>query len=158
MLNFFRGGPLDGLAYTTSTLLDTSSESSTQWAKQLLDYTWTPEVILSPTTGASARVWVHASIPCVPERVPPKSSAVTGSPSPAPTKKGNNVAKKDDAVLTPLEERRKAGGFSRNQVAQQAGITVSKVYRIEKGGQRTTEEEIAAVTTALDELEAANAS
>ena len=54
-----------------------------------------------------------------------------------------------------LEERRKALKLSRGQVATQSGLTQAKVYRIEKGGARTTEEETAAVTAALDALEAA---
>ena len=53
-----------------------------------------------------------------------------------------------------LEDRRKAGGFSRNQVAEAAGLTVAKVYRIEKASARTTEEETAQLVAALDKLEA----
>lgn len=152
MLNFFRGGPLDGTAYTTSTLLD-GSQGGPGWTAQLAEYKWTPEVVVSEKTGASARVWVHKSqAPADPMPQPAVSTqAAAGQSSPAPNEEGATMAKKNEQTL---EDRRKAGGFSRNQVAEATGLTVSKVYRIEKGGARTTEEETAQLVAGLDKLEA----
>lgn len=53
VLNFFRGGPLDGLAYKTSDLLTPAASSL-----HVNEYDWTPETITSEKTGATARVWV----------------------------------------------------------------------------------------------------
>jgi len=53
VLNFFRGGHLDGQAYLTSDLLHTNA-----LPLRVHEYDWTPEVIVSEKTGASARVWV----------------------------------------------------------------------------------------------------
>lgn len=54
VLNFFRGGHLDGLAYKTSDLLAKES-----LPLRVHEYDWTPEVITSEKTGAQARVWVY---------------------------------------------------------------------------------------------------
>lgn len=155
MLNFFRGGPLDGTAYTTSTLLD-GSQGGPGWTAQLAEYKWTPEVVVSEKTGASARVWVHHTLaPADPMPQPAVSTqAAAGPSSAAPSEEGATMAKKNEQTL---EDRRKAGGFSRNQVAEASGLTVSKVYRIEKGGARTTEEEVATLTAGLEKLEASAA-
>lgn len=53
MLNFFRGGHLDGLAYATADLLQPSA-----LPLRVDRYRWTPETITSERTGATARVWI----------------------------------------------------------------------------------------------------
>lgn len=58
-------------------------------------------------------------------------------------------------VGTPLLDRRKALKVSRAKVAAEAGLTQAKIYRIENAGARTTPEESAVVSAALDRLEAA---
>lgn len=54
LLNLFRGGPLDGLAYSTETLV-----SSAALPLPAQDYGWTPEIVTSDLTGARARVWAY---------------------------------------------------------------------------------------------------
>lgn len=148
MLNFFRGGPLDGHAYETRTLLE-SAHGREEWSSQVAQYKWTPEVIVSQKTGASARVWVHGPMAAQITAPQPAATVAPGGGSSAPsTYEGADMAEQN------LEDRRKAGGFSRNQVAEAAGLTVAKVYRIEKASARTTEEETAQLVAALDKLEA----
>lgn len=167
VLNFFKGGPLDGKAYSTSALLDATDPGHVAWVTQLLEYQWTPDVVVSPKTGMSARVWLHSSLAPVLQvnetaQAPVSASAAAGPPSPASSEEGNEMAAKKKTEAAPtgtLEDRRKTGGFSRNQVADKAGLSVAVVYRVEKGvSGKTTAEETAAVTSALDALEAANAS
>jgi len=168
VLNYFRGGPWDGTAYTTSALLEGSDPERVRWVAAINEYVWTPEVIISEKTGASARVWIHKSLPQnveVPlhKQAPAPTPAANGTATAATSSQEGATTMAKKTVPPPpstdnLEDRRKAGGFSRAQVAEAAGITVSKVYRIEKGGARTTEEETAAVTAALASLESANAS
>lgn len=153
MLNFFKGGPMDGSAYETQTLLEAAAGSL-----PVIEYKWTPEVVTSSTTGASARVWLHTSLANDASSVavvPPADDARSddgSSVAVADVTGGHSMSKKNEVNL---EERRKALKLSRGQVATQSGLTQAKVYRIEKGGARTTEEETAAVTAALDALEAA---
>gem|GEM_PF-5423117 len=161
MLNFFRGGPLDGAAYQTSTMLD-ASEGELGWTNQLAEYVWTPDVIVSDKTGSSARVWVHnTQVPPdlaeklrqtarkTPAASPSGNAAKAGSSGPAQHDEENRMAT--------LEDRRKSLKLSRKQVATQADITESKVYRIEKEGAKTTDEEKTAVSEALDALEVSQA-
>ena len=54
LLNFFRGGPLNGLAYKTSDLLLPNAI-----VLRVDLYDWTPETITSEKTGKQARVWVY---------------------------------------------------------------------------------------------------
>ena len=148
MLNFFRGGPLDGSAYSTSTLLD-GTQGETGFTTMLSEYKWTPEVVVSQKTGASARVWVHRSLPV---QEPVKQQADAGPTGAAPSQEGIvSMAKKNEQSL---EDRRKAGKFSRNQVAQASGLTVSKVYGVEKNGARVTDDERAQYAEGLGKLEA----
>lgn len=53
VLNFFRGGHLDGQAYKTSVLLTPAA-----LPLRVHEYSWTPEIITSEKTGSTARVWV----------------------------------------------------------------------------------------------------
>ena len=153
MLNFFRGGPLDGSAYATSTLLD-NTQGGLGFTAQLASYKWTPEVIVSDKTGMSARVWVHESLPAAKKTAsarPAPSPAAAGPSGPVLNQEGAEMAKKEMSY----EDRRKAGGFSRNQVAEASGLSVSVVYRVEKGeSKKTTEEEVAALVAGLEKLEA----
>lgn len=135
MLNFFQGGPLDSNAYATSTLLDHQH--------LMEEYRWTPEVLTSQTTGATARVWKHASV---------KDSDVAA----------DQPQDRDDLVSTTQEERpmatiadrRKQLKISRAVLANEAGLTHSKVYRIEQEDGKTTPDEIKTVSEALDRLAA----
>ena len=57
--------------------------------------------------------------------------------------------------MSSLKERREALKVSRAKVAEDAGLTSAKIYRIETGGKRTTDEEVQQVSDALGRLEAA---
>lgn len=57
VLNFFRGGPVDGYVTTTKFLLSTEG-----LRVPVALYSWTHELITSPTTGKVARVWVYHSM------------------------------------------------------------------------------------------------
>lgn len=200
MLNFLRGGPLDGSAYATSTLLDRS-----QGHIPIEEYRWTPEVAISQTTHATARVWVHESIkindstygpvvkPGAPTAAPTgyagskiksqedtmatKAAAPADTTTAAPTaaekraaasaekKAAAETAKAEKAAAkaaaaptatgdTALLARRVAGGFSRKQAADAAGMTTAQIWRVEQGKGKTSNEEIAAVAAGLDKLEA----
>jgi hypothetical protein len=134
MLNYFRGGDLDGKAYALSTLLD---------HQYLMDgYRWTSEVIISKVTGASARVWRHDSL----------NDAV------AAVDQGRDdlVTEKQEVRNGPtIAERRDRLGISRSRLAELAGhgMTHAKIMRIEQDGVRTTDEERAIVNGALDQIE-----
>ena len=153
MLNFFRGGPMDGTAYKTTDLLTHEA-----LALPVIEYKWTPEVIVSETTGASARVWVHHAIANGTEEEEQSSNPAVhpsddGGSDIAHDVTGGHMSTKSTATL---EDRRKSLKLSRGQVAKQSGLTEAKVYRIEKGDSpRTTQEETDAVIAALDALEAA---
>ena len=133
MINFFRGGSLDGSAYATSSLLDHPS---------LMDgYHWTPEVMVSQKTGATARVWEHESL--------------GSDPLAEAQSSGSAAPQGEDGEMSSLKERREALKVSRAKVAEEAGLTSAKIYRIETGGKRTTDEEVQQVSDALGRLEAA---
>ena len=126
MLNYFEGGDQDGKAYTTSILLD---------HQYLMEgYNWTPKVMISEKVpGATARVWLYQD------------------------ETDRTIAAIDhelDKTMTQLEERRKALGVSRALVADQAGLTLGVLTRIEHGGPRTKPAEIKIVNDALDQIEA----
>jgi hypothetical protein len=135
MLNYFRGGDLDGRAYATSTLLD---------HQELMEgYRWTSEVIVSKITNATARVWRHESIygeyPLITDRA------------------DLETRKQEDRKPMPtILERREALGVSRQRVADVAGngMTHAKVWRIEHDGPRTTDEEREIIYDALDQIAA----
>jgi DNA-binding XRE family transcriptional regulator len=144
MLNLFRGGQLDGMVYETKTLI-TSINLSVQ------GYTWTPEVVVSEKTGAKARVWIFG----------PQDSQQDG-----PAEEGTDAGPSSDVrpegghqmADVSLEERRKNLKLSRQQLADEAGLTPAKVYRIERGGGRTTEEETQGLADVLTKLEGADPS
>lgn len=157
VLNLFRGGPLDGHAYQTSTLLESNAER-VEWSKQISEYRWTPEVAVSEKTGASARVWVHHTI--LPDDLAEqlkRTVSANKTPAAAGTTAGQPgmVNHKEDGLMAEntLEDRRKALKLSRKQVATQSGVSEAKVARIEKEGERTTDEEKATLKAALDTLE-----
>lgn len=105
VLNFFRGGPMDGQAYETTVLLTPNAA-----ALPLDAYRWSAEKIQSQVTGAFARVWLHDSIPM--ETPAPPPAAVAGE--------NNYMA------------RRKALKLSRDALAELAGTNSSQVWRLEK--------------------------
>lgn len=53
-------------------------------------------------------------------------------------------------MIQDLEARRKELKISRAQLSARSGLSQAKIMRIEKGGSRTTDEEIAALTKALE--------
>ena len=126
MLNYFKGGDLDGRAYATSTLLD---------HQYLMEgYNWSPDVMISDKVpGATARVWLYQD---------ETDRAIAA------------IDHELDKTMTQLEERRKSLGVSRALVADQAGLTLGVLTRIEHGGPRTKPDEIKIVNDALDQIEA----
>lgn len=105
MLNFFRGGPIDGYAYETAVLL--SHDALT--IPSLERYRWTPEIVVSQKTGARARVWVFDGAqtePAQPEFVPEGNQYLT---------------------------RRKALKLSRGELAELSGVNTSQITRLEVG-------------------------
>ena len=134
MLNYFRGGELDGKAYATSTLLE---------HQELMDgYRWTSEVITSKITGATARVWRHHDLDEFEVYTPnqDQDDLVT--------------ERQEERPMPTIEERRIELGVSRQKLADEAGMTHAKIYRIGHDGVRTTEEERRVVNEALDRIQA----
>lgn len=148
LLNLFRGGELDGHRYETQDLL---TNLSLPTAAQ--EYVWTPEKVV--IDDRTARVWIHRTME--PSAVP------TGAVTPSAQRKERTMSETStvetttttEAVTkeTPLLARRVALGLSRKQLAAAIGSTEAKVYRIENGGTRTTEEETASYVAGLDHLE-----
>lgn len=135
MLNFFRGGPLDGSAYDTSTLLNTPDVPITR-------YKWTSEVIESKVTGRSARVWIFD------ESLEEKTSKPAGA---IKQERGTEMSE------TNLAERRTAAKVSRSKLSEVSGLTQAKIARIERGSTKTTDEETKAYNDGLAKLEQAAA-
>jgi hypothetical protein len=136
MLNYFRGGDLDGKAYALSTLLD---------HQYLMDgYRWTSEVIISKVTGASARVWRHETLDDAEKAI-----------AEIDRKLDLEVQKQEVRNGPTIAERRDRLGISRSRLAELAGhgMTHAKIMRIEQDGVRTTDEERAIVNGALDQIE-----
>lgn len=133
MLNFFRGGDLDGKAYATSTLLD---------HQYLIEgYRWVPEVIISKTTQDTARVWLHESLP-------------DGTPIVIDQDQHDLVTvKQEDNGVATLERRRKALKLSREKLGELTGLTHAQIQRIEANGVRTTDSERQLIIDMLDQLE-----
>lgn len=129
MLNYFVGGPLSGNAYATSTVLD---------HQDLMEgYHWTPEVVTSQKTGQTARVWKHDSHEA--EQDQRDADLVTTT--------------QEERPMATIAERRKGLKLSRQRLADLAGLSHSKIWRIENDGARTTDEERAAVNNALSKFE-----
>lgn len=151
MLNKFVGGPLDGMVYTSSSLLEDAS-----LAHLVLGYVYTSEVAHSPTTAATARVWELSAT--VDTTNTDAQNGVHKMTAPQETQE-SPVAEAPAPPAEPVDvsgivNRRKSLQLSRTPVAAQAGMTVAQLARIENGGKRTTPEEVAQVTAALDALEA----
>lgn len=134
MLNYFLGGELDGKAYALTTLLE---------HQEIMEgYSWTPEVITSKITGATARVWRHQSLDSDVEY------DLYGD------REDLTTERQEERPMPSIEERRKGLGISRQKLADAAGLTHAKIYRIEHDGVRTTEDERKIVNDALDRVEA----
>lgn len=144
MLNYFRGGPIDGTAYETSTLLAPVSEGSIP----ITEYKWTPEVITSEKTGRTARVWLHKSM--ADTYVPPAEEPAAPSASGDAAAPDQPAAPTAEAGTLDLAEFRKRLKLSRKQVAQMTGLSEAKVARIESGSARTTDDELGQVREALE--------
>lgn len=148
LLNFFKGGPIDGYAYDTLTLIQSPQHVG---HIPITEYRWTEEIVTSEKTGRHARVWVHKSTPVMETTVVSTSGA--GQSSPASQKEDTRMAKnimKDSG--NGLLDRRTELKLSRRVVADQAGITQAQLATIEKGGARVTDEDVANVRKALDAL------
>lgn len=159
MLNYFRGGPLDGTAYSTETMLDAEA-GGPGWTAQLAEYKWTPDIIISEKTGASARVWLHQSLAPAEEPAPETPDPQAEGQATADVGPTESATHEEVAIMAEqtLEDRRKALKLSRKQVSVKSGVSEAKVARIEKQGERTTEEEIKTLSDALDALEKESAS
>jgi hypothetical protein len=135
MLNFFRGGPIDGFAYATSTLL----------ARQDLmeGYRWISKVIVSKKNDDTARVWLYQDLPDDVEIVldHDRHDLVT--------------IEQEDRRMPTMEKRRTELRLSRDKLAELAGLKGSQISRIERNGPRTTDQERQAINDVLDRLEAA---
>jgi acyl-CoA reductase-like NAD-dependent aldehyde dehydrogenase len=56
----------------------------------------------------------------------------------------------ENEMIQDLEARRKELKISRAQLSERSGLSQAKIARIEKGGSRTTDDEIATLTKALE--------
>lgn len=156
LLNYFRGGPINGHAYSTKQCY---AMSNTGIRVPIENYRWTKEIVTSEKTGVSARVWefideTEINIPAPGSEVSSSSGIVTSTAT-------NNVKasaperKRVTVMASALRERRDAVKASRTKVAELMGTTVPKVARIElnEDSKKTTDEERTAFSAALDQLE-----
>lgn len=135
MLNYFRGGPLDGYAYATSTLLE---------RQDLMEgYRWVPKVIVSKKNDDTARVWLHETL---------RDDVVIVTDH---ERHDLVTIEQEDRRMPTMVKRRKDLKLSRERLAELVGMTSAQVQRIESNGVRTTEEERNRVYGALDQLESA---
>lgn len=149
MLHKFVGGPLDGLVYTSITLLDDTRLSHT-----LLGYRCTGDVVHSQVTGAVARVWEpSATVDTAGTSMQNGATEVTAPETTESAETTEAAAVVETVDGAPTKARREALKLSRTPVAAQAGMTVAQLARIENGGKRTTQAEVDQVNAALDELE-----
>jgi len=144
MLNFFQGGPLNGHAYDTVTLCTQAGLSL-----PVTSYKWTPTFVTSERTGEQARVWIHN------DNIPGPDSVDPNQPEGSTMARNQNATTEAPDELSDLERTRTNANISRAALATAMGSTTSKVYRIERGGKRTTDEEREAYNVALRELIAA---
>jgi DNA-binding XRE family transcriptional regulator len=135
MLNFFRGGPIDGYAYDTSTLL--------QYQDLVLEYRWVPKVIISKKNDDTARVWLHDSLP---------DDAVIVVDQ---DRHDLLTIEQEDRRVPTIEKRRKELKLSREGLGDLVGMTHAQIQRIEQGGPRTTDAERRQIEDVLDRLEVA---
>jgi hypothetical protein len=154
VVNIFSGGPLDGLAYTTSTLL-----REVEFHSLITQYRWTPETKVSSVTGRKARVWRH-SLLTEPDTV---TQGSTTSPTGGTITMTEQTTQESQATepapidTSGLEAKREKLGVSRQKVADASDgrLTVAKVYRLERGaGKRTSADEVEAYEKALEILAA----
>lgn len=136
-LVYFKGGPLDGRAYETQSLMTHEALR----LEGLSQYKWTPEKITSKQTGAEARVWVW----------PQEQEYVPAQPPAAEPEEQTQMS------ATELTERRKALHVTRASLAEKAGISIARLDKIERGT-NTDEALVAKVTGLLAELEASGGS
>lgn len=150
LLNYFRGGPLDGLAYETITLIESPHHIG---HIPITEYLWSEEIVTSDKTGRRARVWLHKS--SVPEEAPAASSTTTvAGQASNESQNGEGKMPKNTMVDSGngLLDRRADLKLSRRIVAEQAGISQAQLATIEKGGARVKDEDVANVRAALDAL------
>jgi hypothetical protein len=153
VLNFFVGGPLNEMAYPTSTCLtDTTLHSL------ITEYVWTDEVRKSASTGRIARVWMH--------KPTQKPGSVThdrnnhnagGFTMTEQTTQESQAEAQAPVDTSGLAEARGALKVSRQKVADASDgkLTVAKVWRLEQGaGKKNTQDEVDAYKQALRVLEA----
>jgi DNA-binding transcriptional regulator YiaG len=177
VLNKFSGGPLAEMVYDSRTLL-----TDERLSFAVLGYRYTTEQVISPVTGAVARVWLYSAegpdsvttsaqlsasnpssqgvntvstpdLPTAPE-LPDAPVADAAAPAEAAAPAAP-AAPKEPAKTDDLEPLRKSLGLSRSKLAAASGLSEAKVYRIEKGGARTTEAEATLLRNALNEIKAA---
>ncbi len=131
-MNLFEGGVLDGQSHATFDLLKGGLHPL-----PVADYNWTPELRYDDA-GREHRLWKHRSIPL-------SDSPVAASESRKDSPMSENV------TLSDFEQKRKAAGVSRQQLAEATGLTAAKIYRIERNGdsKRTTEDEKSAYLAGL---------
>lgn len=132
MRNKFIGGPIDGEVHLSFDLLtNESTRNSIPWE----EYYNKGEAEPAADGEIPLMLWYHLGDAQVPVEEPKKSSRAT-----------TVSAEKSD-----LRARRDALKLSRQELADQAGVTVGVLARIEtKGG---TAEEVEAVTSALNTME-----
>lgn len=147
VLNMFRGGPLDGYVYTSTTLL-----SDNRLINLVLGYQFGNEVVTSVTTGKTARVWSFDKVPLAATTDPQEGnkkmtsaqetqeSAEAPAPAPEPIDASDIRVKREELKL------------SRTPLAAEAGVTIAQLARIENGGKRTTQAEADQVRAALTRL------
>lgn len=131
-LTFFRGGPLDGKAYETASLLDPTTAAELP----VHEYRWTAEKITSQLTGQTARVWLWKG----PDAAP--AAPVNNGSDRTNHKESKTMAQNtstDGLTNETLLAQRKELGLSRRQVAEQAGITQAMLCSMETSGKRVKE-------------------
>lgn len=156
LLNYFRGGPIDNHAYETKQMYAISNDGK---RVPIENYRWTDEILVSPKTGARARVWAYIGddkaveiVSDVPSQSTQSSDSITRQATPS----DEDHRPRERKTMTDLRQRRDELGVSRTKVAELMGTTVPKVARIEDkaDSKKTTDEERAAFSAALDKLEA----
>lgn len=111
-LILFKGGPLDGNAYETKTLLGLESLNL-----PILEYVWTSEKITSERTGATAQVWRHQSIAAdAPPVTPPAPAAAPTTQVGSPT--ATEASETDLTVVAPVEPGVEVTDFQSTEPAQ----------------------------------------
>lgn len=153
VLNFFVGGPLNEMAYTTSTLL-----SDTALHSLVTEYEWTIEVRNSASTGRIARVWMHkVTQVCGSVAHDRNNNRAGGTTMTDQTTQESQAPETAQVDTSGLAEARGSLKVSRQKVADATNgkLTVAKVWRLEQGaGRKNTQEEVDAYKEALRVLEA----